>query len=139
MIDIQVTGAEELRLRLTSMTDKMIVSLQRGMTTAMIELQAYVKNSKLSGQVLRVKTGNLRSSINQQVDVNGEVVTGSVGTNVIYGRVHEYGGNFTRFGKKAGDYTVHFPERSFLRSSLQDRRDIILATLENSIKEDLNA
>jgi phage gpG-like protein len=60
-----------------------------------IMLQGYVKEEKLSGQVLHVRTGNLRRSINQRVDEDR--VIGYVGTNVPYGRVHEFGfsGNVT--------------------------------------------
>lgn len=56
-----------------------------------LRLQSEVVLNRLSGRVLRVRTGNLRRSVHQRVNVSGNVVSGEVDTNVRYGIAHEYG------------------------------------------------
>ncbi|HGS8527122.1 TPA: HK97 gp10 family phage protein, partial [Neisseria gonorrhoeae] len=107
-----------------------------------LRLQREVKQNRLSGRVLRVRTGNLRRSVHQRVNVSGNVVSGEVDTNVRYGIAHEYGfaGSVNvkaslrqvrqAFGKplkppryvrvRAHTRDVKLPERSFLRSALRD-------------------
>ncbi len=109
-------------------------------------LEKMVKKDKLSGQVLNRRTGDLSRSINSEFSDGG--LTGTVGTNVPYGRVHEYGIQAEikahmrmmtqAFGKpvkeprliEVGAYTVKFKERSFLRTALRD--------LEPEIKSQLS-
>ncbi len=107
-----------------------------------IMLQRSVIAGKLSGQVLKVRTGRLRRSVDQVVVRQGTSITGIVSTNVSYARAHEYGFNGTvnvkehlrtitqAFGqplKSPVTSTVHahamhmnIPEASFLRSALED-------------------
>ena len=56
-----------------------------------IQVQGAVKETKLTGQVLHVRTGTLRRSINQKVEDQGDSIVATVGTNVAYAHVHEYG------------------------------------------------
>jgi len=72
------TFQARMHARLTKVTQRLAIMLQR-----------YVKESKLTGQVLHVRTGTLRRSINQRVDPQKNV--GYVGTNVRYGAIHEFG------------------------------------------------
>lgn len=113
------------------------------------KLLAMVKAEKLSGQVLNVKTGKLRRSINAKFENSGN--TGVVGTNVIYGRVHEKGGALEipqhmrmmkqAFGKPAkvpreisiSGHVANFPERSFLRSALRDLEPSIQSEVSKTV------
>jgi phage gpG-like protein len=120
-----------------------------------INLTRYVKENKLSGQVLRARPpgGHLRRSVNYQVQETGDGIMGSVGTNVVYAAIHEYGG-VTRAhviqarNKKALAFQVggvslvrksvqhpgsKMPERSFLRSSLRDNEARIKANLAAAV------
>jgi len=108
---------------------------------------------KLSDDVLNVKTGRLRRSINGRMTGQGTAeVSAFVGTNVPYGRTHEYGGDVTvkehlrlvkqAFGKQlktpvwqtVRSHTVHYPERSFLRSALNEMRGEIKEELSRAVK-----
>jgi len=122
-----------------------------------IKLQANVIKEKLSGQVLRVRTNNLRSSINQSVITEEGKVTGIVGTNVVYAKFHEYGFNGEQnikehlrtikmaFGKplekpkivtiKAHQRKVSYPEHSFLRAAMAEMSDEIRFSISEGIKE----
>jgi len=63
----------------------------REMRSLTIKLQRKVKEEKLSGQVLKVRSGRGRRSINQRVTVFGESVVGRVGTWVDYMAAWEKG------------------------------------------------
>lgn len=56
-----------------------------------IQLSNNVKRTKLTGQVLNVRTGRLRSSINARFEDAGDEVSSTVGTAVPYGRFWELG------------------------------------------------
>lgn len=98
-----------------------------------LELARHVKQDKLSGQVLRNRTGRLRRSITTRVQTSATAVIGTVGTNVEYAAAHEFGfhGIVTvrehlrrakagMFQVRAHSRRVNLPERSFLRSALRD-------------------
>ncbi|MGD9613834.1 MAG: HK97 gp10 family phage protein [Alphaproteobacteria bacterium] len=140
MIEVTVTGDKEIIARLDRMPDSIRESMAKEMQRWGFRLQRNVQKDKLSGQVLKVRTGVLRSSINLKVDDAPDRITATVGTKVAYARVHEFGfrgkqsvrahlRKVTRlFGKpvtatlniKAHTRNVKFPERSFLRSALKE-------------------
>lgn len=122
-----------------------------------IMLQGYIMSEKLSGQVLKNRTGNLRNSIKQEVRVTDTSVLGVVGVGVNaskYGRAHEYGFHETvnvkahlrtqkmAWGKSITPVTVevrahpmrmNLKERSFLRSALADKADTIREELTKAV------
>lgn len=121
----------EVRAEIGKATGRIVLRLMRN-----------VKRDKLSGQVLKVRTGRLRRSITQRVEEAGDVITGIVGTNVEYAARHEFGFTGTEtvkahlrlvkqaFGKDlkhpvwatVGTHTreAKYPEHSFLRSALKE-------------------
>jgi phage gpG-like protein len=139
-------GDERLRTGLTQSIGRLILTLQRN-----------VKQNKLSGQVLNVRTGRLRRSINSRMEQpNTAHPAGVVGTNVSYARAWEYGFNgtvnvreslrmqVTAFGKsiepqqvtvKAHSRKVNMPAKSFLGSALQELQPEIMRELSGSVTE----
>ncbi len=97
-------------------------------------LAGWSKKNRLSGprpNILGVKTGRLRSSISaSRVHVQGDTYEVRVGTNVVYGPIHEYGGQRGKGFMRA---------RPFLRPSIenQDNRKQILDILTRNINEAL--
>jgi len=85
---------------------------------------------KLSGEVLKVRTGRLRSSITHEVRDVGGAVELVVGTNVVYARIHEFGGvilpkraRFLVFevgGKKVFARKVTIPRRPYFEPALDE-------------------
>jgi phage gpG-like protein len=152
MITAELLGDQEVVLRLKSLPDRVRDALKKAMTLAMLDLRAYVAQNKLSGQVLKVRTGTLRRSITQRVTETETSITGVVGTNVSYAAVHEYGfsGLVTvkehlRRSKSGKESVVrsyarqmNMPERSFLRSALRDKTNEIQARLAKVLQETAN-
>lgn len=153
MITGMLIGSEHLTPFLRNITASTQVELEKSITVLTLKLLRNVKESKLSGQVLKNRTGTLRRSINQRVDTTSTGVTGTVGTNKSYAAVHEYGfdGQVTvrahmrqikqAFGValktpkeiQVNSFSRHMrmPERSFLRSALRE--------MDNEIKTEISA
>ena len=134
MIEVTIPNAQRLQTDLGLTRARLLADIKREIRRVAIDVLAHVKDKKLSGQVLKVQTGRLRRSINQRVTESDTGIEAKVGTNVEYARVHEFGFKGTvnvkehmRLGNKVRAHSrkVNLPERSFLRSSLQDmQRDI---------------
>lgn len=146
--------AEALLAKLAGAPDKLRRALVQAVNRLSVDIQRSVKEGKLTGQVLHVRTGTLRRSINREVQEREDGVFGLVGTNVKYAAMHEYGfdgavhvgahvrrsreqmrmkkSNVKPIGNimvRSHDRQVHMPERSFLRSTLKE--------FEPRIREDL--
>lgn len=150
--------AEEFLARLRGAPQRLRAAMEAVVQRLSIMVQGKVKD-KLTGQVLHVRSGTLRRSINRVVQSDTAGVVATVGTNVRYAAVHEYGfdGDVTvrahvrrvasrsvGKGKKLSvqgvafvrEHTrhMHVPETSFLRSVLiesgaQIRADIKAAAV----------
>jgi phage gpG-like protein len=141
MITARIAGDAEVLLKLGGMGPRIRTALRTAVEREAIRLTAYVKEAKLSGQVLKNRTGTLRRKINYTVQESPDAVTGRVGVKLAYAAAHEFGfeGTVTvrehlrtitqAFGRqiapvsvvvRAHDMHMRLPERSFLRSSLRD-------------------
>lgn len=132
--------------RLLGGPERMRRSLRTVVTRLSLEVQRSVKQEKLSGQVLHVRTGTLRRSINREVIERPDGVFAIVGTNVDYARTHEFGFigvvNVREHARKTrtGAVTsvrmhtrhVELPERSFLRSTLMEYKPRIVRELRDA-------
>ncbi len=98
-------STEALLARLKNIPVKMRRALVTAVTRLSVETQRKVMVEKLSGQVLHVRTGTLRRSINREVTEEADGVFAIVGTNVRYAAIHEYGGTILL---KPRERTVHF-------------------------------
>lgn len=147
MIRAVIVGDDRVLAMLGQVHPEVMQRLEKSVRRLVMQLTSNIKGGKLSGQVLRTRTGKLRRSINPRVEVTDTAVIGSAGTNVIYGRVHEYGGTINirehlrrvkkAFGRELKSpvmatvraHTAKYPERSFLRAALKD--------MESEIKQEL--
>ena len=145
------TGREQVASAISQMIDRTRQSVYKEMLAVTTDLAGYVKREKLSGQVLRRVSGDLSRSVSSNTTINGDIILGTVGTNLFYGRVHEYGfsGNVavsahTRKSKygmqnvRAHTRNMRFPERSFLRTSLKEQLPDIRQRLANALIRGLN-
>ena len=159
MIDATITGGELVIARLEKAPASIRQALSNEVKRQWFRIQAEVVRQKLSGDPLHRRTGVLASSINAGgidsatvfSDDSQEIVA-RIGTKVRYGRVHEEGGTFTvreyvrksarkrdergRFKKGTGvvrAHTVTFPQRAFLRPTLNDMRASVLEAIRNAV------
>lgn len=145
--------AEALLSQLAGASDRFLEDQKRAIDRLSIELQSMVKTQKLSGQVLHVRTGTLRRSINRQITSTSTSVMGQVGTNVRYAAIHEYGfegrvsvPQYSRQNPGGGSTNVRahvmnmrMPMRSFLRSTLHEQAEHIRETLREAALKSLRS
>jgi hypothetical protein len=156
VITAYLVGDQRVLERLSALPDAVNSGLLRAITQLGIELQRDVQQNKLSGQVLRSRTGSLRSSIDLRIDQNGGAITASVFSDSRYAGAQEYGFAGTvsvraslrriteAFGRPIAGKTINvpgydrrmdLPERSFLRSALEDMRPAIREEVEAALAE----
>jgi phage gpG-like protein len=154
MFTLELEGLQETNSRL----DRYPAALQAALAVKTSQLAAalvnLVKNNKLSGSVLNTRTGALRDSIAANVTVDADSALTSVGSegDVKYAAIQEYGGKTSAheiLPAKAGMLAFivgdmrHFarrvehpgsviPERSYLRSALEDMKEEILSSLADA-------
>jgi len=100
MIQAVLVGGDKLKEWLKTRKENLEVSTVRTMTMLVIKLTRKIKEEKLSGQVLKNRTGRLRRSISPDVRVGHDDIVGKVSTNVVYAAIHEYGGTINHPGSR---------------------------------------
>ncbi len=154
MLTLGLAGADALDARLGAFPAELLADLAAKAAALADALAAKVRNDKLSGQVLNVVSGDLRASIIGEAGVDGDDVVGSVelAGDIKYAAIQEYGGKTAaheilpskadalaflvggalRFARRVEHPGSAIPERSYLRSSLEDMTDEIVETLGRS-------
>ena len=93
MLEVRIIGVEQVIAHFKDREQKLKVNTLITVRDLTLQLQKMVREEYLSGQALKVRTGNLRRSITYKVDmVPEQSVTGIVGTNSVYAAIHEFGG-----------------------------------------------
>lgn len=155
-ITVSFVGDAALVARLDALPEKVRVALEKKANALALKLEARIK-AKLSNNVLKVQSGNLRASIHSDVESTSTSITGKVASSgdVKYAGIHEFGGRtgahdilprkaealaFVVGGKPTFAKVVHhpgstMPARSFLRSSLTEMKQEILDGLRQAAKE----
>jgi phage gpG-like protein len=159
MINITCPDLSQLQAWLSAMPDTIRTTVSTQLQSLTQSLLGTVQD-KLDGGVLQSKSGRLRDSISSMVEDSGDVISGSVFVDgdVPYAAIQEYGGStkahvieasnakvlaFSWQGKDAFFKRVShpgsvIPERSYLRSSLADMQDEILAGMEDAINTSIS-
>ena len=158
MITAKITKGEDLGKKFKQTIPDINSGVQREIMRLALKMTGKVMG-KLSGDVLRVRTGRLRRSIHPEWDFRQGYSGTTVGTNVEYAGIHEYGfsgsvqvKSFQRemtksFGKpisptqvtvRAHTRNINMPERSFLRSTLREMNSEITDSLQVAVTKELN-
>jgi len=149
-MNFSIEGNKKGSIKLEKYEKRMIPNLLRGIDKATLRLEAHIKERKLSGQVLNVRTNRLRSSITvvKAKQGAGGSIWGAVGTNVKYARIHEYGGEikaknapYLKFpigGRWASVKSVTIPARPYMEPTLREKQADIERDIIKSITKPLN-
>jgi hypothetical protein len=155
--DFSLSGDRVYRARMEGFPQRLIPLLVKNLNTVHTQLQRHIVSDKLSGQVLKSHTGNLKRNVLQiPATVSGTTVTAGVGLgkNAAYGLAHEFGADIperTPVNAKALSWigsdgvrvfamrarAFHLPERSFLRSSFAEFRPKIEEAAHSAVQEAL--
>lgn len=156
-IDIQIQGDQAIQAKFNSMSEGIRKALIKKITVLTLKLESKIIIEKLSGQILKVRSGDLRRSIFQKVLQNATSVDGQVySAGVNYARIHEFGGKTaphliepksadgvlafsvggkTVFAKSVNHPGSLMPERSYMRSSLKEMSSEIINEINVAVKE----
>jgi hypothetical protein len=156
VISAFLAGDERVLARLRDLPVVINSGLLNAVTKLGIDLQRSVQQDELSGQMLAARSGSLKSSIELRVDQSATAVRASVFTENAYARAHEFGfaetvdvrASLRRitqvFGRpisvkminvRAHSRRIDLPERSFLRSALEDMAPAIRDQVDASLRE----
>jgi phage gpG-like protein len=140
VIDFKVSGDGQVLAGMVKAEADTLARVGASILRLTLSLKRKVKEDKLSGQVLKVRTGTLRRSIGHDVFDDGAGIVGAVSTPIKYAPPHEFGatipariveakragalrfqigGKFV-FAKRVNIPSFKLPERSFMRSALAD-------------------
>lgn len=150
-------GAQELVRALRGMPLNVRRAVLAKMQVIASDFSTYVKEDKLSGQVLNAVTGKLRAGVYAQVYSSQSRVTMSSGVrgDVPYAGIHEFGGHTSaheisavkanvlaymvggkmRFARSVQHPGSVMPERSYMRSSLRDKQESFKDVMNETILE----
>lgn len=152
--EVTVRGDKELVAKLGAMPDRVRKELRREVNYLAIKMLIKIQG-KLRGPVLHYITGQLFRSIQQRVTETASSITARLFSagDVKYAGIHEFGGTINIpeirpvnalalkfsvggqeiFRKFARAHTVTMPERSFMRSSLDDMRQEIVEGMREAV------
>jgi len=159
MLAVELEGLDATSARLDSYPGALAAALAAKTTELAAALADLVKTDKLAGGVLKARSGALQASIVADVTSDGDGVCASVGSNgdVKYAAIQEFGGRTgaheilptkaqalafmaggaLHFARKVEHPGSLIPERSYLRSSLDEMRDEILSALAGAATDSL--
>src|SRR5574337_1153131 len=154
MFEVALNGLEEAHVRLDALPAALAAALSAKAAELDSALADRVKTDKLAGGVLNAQSGALQASITADVAADGDGIVASVGStgDVKYAAIQEYGGRTSaheilpvkaralafmagaglRFARKVDHPGSTIPERSYLRSSLEEMSDEISAALSDA-------
>jgi hypothetical protein len=154
MIEFSVQGDDAVVKMLGAQVPALTKAVRNSIVRGSIALVRYVKEHKLSGQVLHVRSGTLRRKVNYRIIDSASSITGQVGVKLKYAAPHEYGFDgvvnvrahlrtakmaFGRpiaavtFSVRAHSMHMKLPERSFLRSSLREMTPAIQSMIRQAV------
>lgn len=153
-LDVRFVGDTAVVANLKNMSDCAVAAGIDSINRSTLNVLARAKE-KVSGDVLKNRTGTLRRAINQRVVVGYWRVVGTVGIKLRYAAAHEFGCHKTvtvpehlrmmrvAWGRPVKEprqimvgthkMKMNIPERSFLRSSLKELQADIVADLQASV------
>lgn len=157
-IQIEVLNGEEFERFMETKAEAIVAAVRGEMPRELLNLLGYIKDEKLSGQVLNQRSGNLKNSGFTEEQYSSGQAQGWVGfgRTVPYARILNDGGiievpavdgklmvfqrdGYTVFTTKHRAFTVNMPARNYLESSLEEREPVIVEGFREAIAAVTNA
>jgi len=163
MLSVELRGDQQVIRKLEARPKAVQAALITTISALELILERHIKADLLSGQVLNVRSGNLRASVHSvfPLEVTDHSVYGHVAQSgdVKYGRIHEFGGktpaheiratkakalHFMMGGKDVFAKSVHhpgsvMPERSYMRRGLADLRERIISDMDAAVRKGIRS
>ncbi len=156
MLDVQLVGRDQLVAKLNKVTTGVRQALHTAIQVTVVDLQGQVQ-TKLSGPVLKARSGRLRNSIAAKIEDSTDSIIGTVAAKTPYAAIQEFGFQgsisvrehmreltqaFGRPVEPARDILIQahtrrtdLPERSYLRSTLAENAEGIAERLRHAVQQ----
>ena len=122
--------------------------MRKGLIEAMSFLESEVKKSFGSGNAPKVRSGKLRSSIKSSIKEEGNTSVGTIGSDLVYAPIQEYGGIIEarlapylmiQIGDRwAKVKSVRIPARPFLGPTIERNTDKVGSIISLRIREEVS-
>ena len=149
MISVQIddSAIQQLQQRLAGLAPRVVTQvyealqplIYQSLRTAVPKYFAGSASKGSSSDLLTSRSGNLLNSVlnSIQVSPDGQSLTVSIGSDLPYARIHEYGGFAGRRGpyKKKNGHRSYIRPRPYLRPAINDLQKALPDLLEQAIQQ----
>jgi phage gpG-like protein len=146
-VQIDESALQQLQQRLTGLAPRLVADVYKALQpliyqslqTAVPKYFAGSAGKGSSSDLLTSRSGNLLNSVlnSIQVSPDGQSLAVSIGSDLPYARIHEYGGFAGRRGpyKKKDGHRPYIRPRPYLRPAINDLQKALPALLEQAIQQ----
>jgi phage gpG-like protein len=146
-IQIDDSAVQQLQQRLAGLAPRVVAQVYKALQpliyqslqTAVPKYFAGSAGKGTSSELLTSRSGNLMNSVLQSIEtkVDGDSLTVSIGSELPYARIHEYGGFAGRKGpfKKRTGHRPYIKPRPYLRPAINDLQKALPDLLEQAIQQ----
>ena len=149
MISVQIdeSAIQQLQQRLAGLAPRVVAEVYKALQplvyqslqTAVPKYFAGSARKGSSSDLLTSRSGNLLNSVLQSIEtkIDGDSLTVSIGSELPYARIHEYGGFAGRKGpfKKRTGHRPYIKPRPYLRPAINDLQKALPALIEQAIQQ----
>ena len=149
MIKVQIdeSAVQQLQQRLAGLAPRLVAQVYKALQplvyqslrTAVPKYFAGSAGKGGSSDLLTSRSGDLLNSVLQSIEAktDGQSLTVSIGSNLKYARIHEYGGFAGRQGpfKKKEGRRPYIRPRPYLRPAINDLQQALPGLLEQAIQQ----
>ncbi len=146
-VTMDASAVQQMQQRLAGLAPRVVAEVYKALKPLVYQslrsaIPKYFSGSASKGSsstVLTSRSGDLLNSVLQSIkaDVDGDKLIVSIGSNVAYAKIHEYGGYAGRrppFKKKDGR-RQYLPPRPYLSPAMNDLQQILPDLLEQAIQQ----
>jgi len=146
-VQIDDSAIQQLQQRLAGLAPRVVTQvyealqplIYQSLRTAVPKYFAGSASKGSSSDLLTSRSGNLLNSVlnSIQVSPDGQSLTVSIGSDLPYARIHEYGGFAGRRGpyKKKNGHRSYIRPRPYLRPAINDLQKALPDLLEQAIQQ----
>jgi phage gpG-like protein len=146
-VTIDDSAVQQLQQRLAGLAPRVVAQvyealqplIYQSLRTSVPKYFAGSASKGSSSDLLTSRSGNLMNSVLQSIEtkIDGQSLTVSIGSDLKYARIHEYGGFAGRSGpfKKKGGRRPYLKPRPYLRPAINDLQQALPDLLEQAIQQ----
>ena len=144
-VEINEAAVQQLQQRLSALPARMVAQVYKALQPLVYQSlrsaipRYFAGSGSPSSDLLTSRSGNLMNSVLQSIEakVDGDKLSVSIGSDLPYAKIHEYGGFAGRKGpfKKREGKRPYLPPRPYLHPAITDLQQALPDLLEQAIQQ----